>query len=442
MKHSIKDKTEFIRTKLNLLLKLFKKYLALLLVMCIAGGLGAGIITYCIYTPEYTVTRAFTIELEKHPGANYATISENQLSKTIPSLLSSDTFQSYMKEYMDQSGVKGTFRITSLEYSNIFYLTVMSDSNESCNIIIDEIQKRYSGIADKVVGESTMKFMAPPSYSSLPSNAPNYTIGIIIGILAMLLIFTALLVLKAVFTQTVTSAHDIEEEGNFTCLATVHRVYHKKRSGESKKDFNRIPLVTDGSAGLDLCRDISTLSANTMRLCADKDFNTLLVTSTAPGEGKSSVSLNLACDLADKGKRVIIIDFDLRAPCIAERLGITNVPVTLTDAIKNGNNCIVETDIPNLYFSGNVQDGTAELNRNDFKKLSEIIENFKSGFDYVIIDTPPSGFFGDAIEIGELADSFIYVISYNSISKNSVMRSLSSFDDSHCQMLGFVLNFA
>lgn len=441
MRNKIIDKTELVRTKLSLFLRLLQRYLALLLILCIAGGAGAGIITYCIYTPEYTVTRAFTIELDSHPGANRATVSENQLSKTIPSLLSSDAFQSYMKDYIAQSNVKGTFRVTSLEYSNIFYLTVVSDSNESCNVIIDEIQKRYSGIADKIIGKSTMKYMAPPSYSALPSNAPNYTLGIILGALAVLIIFTALLVLKTIFTKTVTSAFDIEQEGNFHCLASIHRVYHKKRSGEGKEDLRKIPLVTDSNAELDFRRDISALSTNTIRRCIDKGIKTLLITSTVSGEGKSSVSLNLACDLADKGKRVIIIDFDLRSPCIAERLGISRIPVTLTDAIKNGNSCIAETDIPNLYFAGNIQDGTAELNRKDFKRLSEITEKLKSRFDYIIIDTPPSGFFGDAIEIGELADGFIYVVSYNSVSKNSVMRSLSSFDDSNCQMLGFVLNY-
>lgn len=437
-----KEKIEYLILKGGYLRLLLKRFGLLILILSTVGGILGGIISYSIYTPQYTVTQAFTIKLTEHPGANTATLSDNQLSKTIPSLLSSDTFVEYMKPYMQSSGVTGHFIVASLEYSNIFYLTVVSDNNNSCIKIIDNIQSHYGELARGVIGESEMKFMAPPAYSNLPSNAPNYTLGVVLGALSVLIISAAALIIKARFTNTVTSSKDIESEINAPCLSTIHQIYHKRRSGESKEERRKIPLVLSENTDLEFKQEISTLSTNLDKICKRKGFRSILITSTASGEGKSSVSLNLACDLADKGKRVIILDCDLRTPCIAENLDIANTPIQLSEAIMNDyySDCIVKTDINNLYFAGNLDSDSRAFESMASKSFKNLVEELKKKFDYVIIDSPPSGFLGDAIEIGEIVDGFIYVISHNCISKSYILRSLSSFDEAKCEMLGFVIN--
>lgn len=437
-----KKKIEYLILKGGYLRLLLKRFGLLILILSTIGGILGGIISYITYTPQYTVTQAFTIKLTEHPGANTATLSDNQLSKTIPSLLSSDTFVNYMKPYMKSSGVTGNFIVTSLEHSNIFYLTVVSDNNNSCIKIIDNIQSHYGELAEGVIGESEMKFMAPPAYSNLPTNAPNYTLGVVLGALSVLVISAVILILKARFTNTVTSSKDIENEINAPCLSTIHQIYHKRRSGESKEERRKISNVLSENTDLEFKQEISTLSTNLDKICKRKGFKSILVTSTVSGEGKSSVSLNLACDLADKGKRVIILDCDLRTPCIAENLDIDNASIQLSDAITTGDfsNVIVKTSINNLYFSGNLTSDPAAFENTASKGFKLLVEEMEKEFDYIILDSPPSGFLGDAIEIGEIVDGFIYVISHNCISKSYILRSLSSFDEAKCEMLGFVIN--
>ena len=430
-------------SNLSLFLRMVKQAWVVILAFVIICASLAGIITRLMYKPEYTVTQVFTIELAQNPLANSATVSDNQLSKTVPSLLCSDVFMNFMQEYIEQSGVKGSFMVTSLDNTNLFYLTAKSNSNENAKVIINEIQKHYSEIANKIIGEGSMKFIAPCGESALPSNAPNYASGISIGALLAIVISVAYFGLKAYFTDTVNGAGDISELGENLLLGAVHRAYHKSRSGESKADRNRIPLVTDSTAQLKFCQEISTISAKTDVKCKIEGYKTVLVTSTLSGEGKSSISLNLACDLADKGKRVAIIDFDLRSPCIAQRLGITKTNTSLTDALHSkSNDIITPTCVQNLFFIGNTQSTSALLTRKDYALLSVNLEALKSRFDYIIIDTPPSDFLSDSADIGELCDAFIYVIAQNSVSKARILRALSSFDTSKCEMLGYVINFA
>lgn len=430
-------------SNLSLFLRMVKQaWVVILAFVIICASLG-GIITRLIYKPEYTVTQVFTIELAQNPFANSATVSDNQLSKTVPSLLCSDVFLDFMQEYIEQSGVKGSFMVTSLDNTNLFYLTAKSNSNDNAKIIINEIQKHYSEIANKIIGESSMKFIAPSGESALPSNTPNYTGGIAIGGLLAIILSIAYFGLKAYFTDTVSDVDDISELGENLLLGSIHRAYHKSRSGEGKEEKNRIPLVTDSTAQLKFCQEISTISAKTDVKCKIEGYKTILVTSTLSGEGKSSLSLNLACDLADKGKRVAIVDFDLRSPCIAQRLGITKINTSLTDALHSkSNDILTPTSVQNLYFVGNLQSVSAQLTKKDYALLSVNLEALKSRFDYVIIDTPPSDFLSDSADIGELCDAFIYVIAQNSVSKARILRTLSSFDTSKCEMLGYVINFA
>lgn len=427
--------------KIKYLRLLLRKFWLLLLVLFTVGGLLGGGISYAVYSPEYEVTQAFTVKVENHPSASSATVSDNQLSKTIPSLLSSDTFINYMKPYMKSSGVKGSFRVTSLEHSNIFYITAKSSSNDNCLTIINELQKHYNEVARGVIGDSTMKFLAPPAMSKLPSNVPNYNRGILIGAFALLLLVLAVLVLIAYYTKTVTSADELQDSVNAPCLIQLHQVYHKRRSGESKKEINRLPLVVDENADLRFRQEIASLTANCERICREKNYKSILVASSASGEGKSSVSLNLACDLADRGRRVVLVDFDLRAPSIAQMLDINSIPTQLYDALMNESyDCAVQTGIEGLFLAGNIESRANAFDKLTSDKLQRLVDELKKQFDYVIIDSSPIGLLGDAIQIGEIVDSYIFVIAYNSVSKSYALRSLSSFDDSNSEMLGFVLN--
>ena len=102
-------------SNLSLFLRMVKQaWVVILAFVIICASLG-GIITRLMYKPEYTVTQVFTIELAQNPFANSATVSDNQLSKTVPSLLCSDVFLDFMQEYIEQSGVKGSFMVTSLD---------------------------------------------------------------------------------------------------------------------------------------------------------------------------------------------------------------------------------------------------------------------------------------------------------------------------------------
>lgn len=430
---------KYLIPKIEYFFRLVKRFWLIILTISVISGVIGGVVARIIYKPEYQITQAFTIELAEHPEANMATVSETQLTKTVPALLSSNTFIEYMAPIIKEAGVSGRFKVTSLESSNIFYITSSARNNKDAQIIINKVQEHYADLANKVIGESEMRFLAPPSYKNLPINTPHYTLSALACLLAAGIIILAIFALFSFWVNTVTEPSDIESEIKPKCLANIHRVYKKQRS--KKENTENLELISDDNADFYYKKSISTLSSNVNSICAKNGYKSILITSTISGEGKSTIALNLALDLADKGKKVVIVDFDLRNPSIAEYMGLKNIEYPLSNAMKTGDyqKAITKTDFSNLYFCGNTAENTMSFDNIGDDIMEDIVANLKKEFDYVIIDTAPVGLLGDAISVSNFADCFLYVITYNYIRKNNVINCISTLDEKN-NMIGFVLN--
>lgn len=149
-----------------------------------------------------------------------------------------------------------------------------------------------------------------------------------------------------------------------------------------------------------------------------------VVTSTVSGEGKSFVSLNLANSMAIIDKKVVVIELDLRKPMLSRNLEISNElglsQYLINDEIKPSKIIIPLENYPNLYLinSGPIPPNPGELITNS--RMEELLKYLRENFDYVIIDSPPVGLVADAITLGRLADTSIFVIRHNYSHRSSL----------------------
>jgi len=142
-----------------------------------------------------------------------------------------------------------------------------------------------------------------------------------------------------------------------------------------------------------------------------REYQTIAVTSSISGEGKTFVSLNLAGIIAMSGKKTILLDLDLRKPKIHLGMGVTNDSgmSSLISKQFELKDCIKQSNIENLYFitAGPIPPNPSELLLSD--RFKEIVEELKTQFDVIIIDNPPIGLVSDGIKILTDADIPIYV---------------------------------
>lgn len=174
-------------------------------------------------------------------------------------------------------------------------------------------------------------------------------------------------------------------------------------------------------------------------LSAD-DNKVFAVTSYSKGEGKSTVSSNLAISFSKMEKRVLLVDSDLRRPNIHNIFKVENTAGLSNIIGKMGNfEEVVHRDVlPNLDIlpSGTIPPNPSELLCST--RFKELVEELKDQYDYVIFDTPPIGVVSDALLLKDFVAGFVVVLRERSTTHGDLQNLLESASLADCKLLGFI----
>lgn len=205
--------------------------------------------------------------------------------------------------------------------------------------------------------------------------------------------------------------------------------------------MREILLPLDGSNNYTVVEAFKTLRAN-IQFCGTK-YKVIMVTSCLQSDGKTTVSFEIARSFSEDGRRVLLLDTDLRKSVMSTRL-LGEKFVKGTSEVLSGNaeldDCIVKTQFSNLdiMFAGTVPPNPTELLGSE--NFVSMIERLKEQYDMVIVDTPPLGAVIDAAVAAKACDGSILVISANTISRHFAQNVLEQLRKSGCPVLGSVLN--
>lgn len=183
-----------------------------------------------------------------------------------------------------------------------------------------------------------------------------------------------------------------------------------------------------------------TLRTNIQYSSFDKEYRVILVTSSEPGEGKSTTSGNLALSLAQGDKKVILVDCDLRKPSLHKNFKISNLyglsdvligKETLEDASGKKGNLTILT-------AGKIPPNPSEMLASN--AMTNLIEDLKKDYDYIILDTPPVQAVTDSQILSTKADGTILVVRAEKTKKDSVQNSIGLLRKVNANIIGTVLN--
>jgi capsular exopolysaccharide synthesis family protein len=173
----------------------------------------------------------------------------------------------------------------------------------------------------------------------------------------------------------------------------------------------------------------------------DEKFQTILVTSTNKGEGKTTVAANLAVTLSESGKKVIVIDTDLRRPSLHNITGEKRMP-GLTEVLFENiplSDVICESAAPgvDVITSGHRPPNPSSVMQS--KKLRDTIKELQKMYDHVIIDSAPYGIITDAAPMMRLADGVLIVVRFNQTQTNELNHTIENLKRINVNILGAVL---
>lgn len=186
-----------------------------------------------------------------------------------------------------------------------------------------------------------------------------------------------------------------------------------------------------------------TLRSNLQFSEFGKNIKLIVITSTSPNEGKSEVSINLAASLAQQGKKVIIIDADMRKPTQHKLTEVSNTEGLSTFLLKRSGvdsiNHLTINDVNlDVLTSGPVPPNPAEMLAS--VSMEQTLKAFGDFYDYVIIDTPPLLATTDAQILASIADATLLVVDIKKTKRRQVIESRRRLDNVGAKLLGLVMN--
>ncbi len=278
-----------------------------------------------------------------------------------------------------------------------------------------------------------------------PNKIKNLILGMVLGTFLGL----AFSFIIELLDSTIKTVEQIERRG-LALLAIVPAIgnsKNKKTKRYKKSDKNIAKLQRHLIASEDPKSPITeayrSLRTSLMYTNVDTKCKVLLVSSPGPGEGKTTTIANLAITYANLGKKVLLIDSDLRKPVIHNVFNIDKSPGLtsfLSEQESSVDNIINQSDIENLDIITSRINPPNPSELLDSNRMKEFIEIIKEKYDYVLFDSPPLIAVTDAYVLLKHIDQFILVVRAGKTEKGALSRVLESVKHSRLEVAGVVMN--
>lgn len=211
----------------------------------------------------------------------------------------------------------------------------------------------------------------------------------------------------------------------------------KKKATELKRS-----LITSKEPKSAISEQYRTIRTNIQFSSVDKDMKTIVVTSSGPGEGKSTTIANLAVVFAQQGKKVLLIDSDLRKPTVHYTFNLTNT-FGLTNVLTRQaefHEVVKESMEKNLYIltSGPIPPNPAELLGS--KTMEHLLKELHEEYDMILFDTPPLLAVTDAQILASKSDGAILVVSSGKTETEQALKAKELLNAAKSHIIGVVLN--
>lgn len=293
--------------------------------------------------------------------------------------------------------------------------------------VVAELEKPTDGSPSSVKLTVVRNAEVPVSPSS-----PNTKLNLILGLLAGLALGVGLAVLRETLDTRVRSEAAV---GQVTELSVVGVIPHDDAS-ESR------PLIVQSDPHSPRAEAFRRLRTNVQFLNVGGRPDSIVITSSLPGEGKSTTTINLAIALAEAGTSVVLVDADLRRPSVAKYLGIEGGAGLTTVLIGR----VAVADVIQTWGNGNlhvIPSGQVPPNPSELlgsQAMSELLAELTDQYDIVLIDTPPLLPVTDAAVLAKCAGGVLVVVGAGKVHRNQLSEALGALDTVDAHTLGVVVN--
>ncbi len=419
-----------------------------ILVLVILCSIGSCIYEKANYRPVYTAATTFTVNIKQEQSiygsvTYYDNAAAAQMAQTFPYILTSSYLHRMVAADMGMP-VRGVIKAEVTPNTNMLTLSVTDTDPQSAYDTLESVIRNYPSVSEPIIGKVTMNVLDETGVPAVADNPINYfksalvgaEIGLVIGLLWAMLLF--------ITNRTIRNKNDIRNKLGINYLGTIPKIHIKRRSKNVPKYF----LLTDSAMESVLFEPFRMIKNKVEYYCNKNQQEVILVTSATAGEGKSLFSANLALSLATAGKRVVLIDCDLRHPTgrtvfdIADSVGLAeylNGEISLTEYLSSAKVQNNHNFSNFLFLPGGkaMSDGSHLLSN---ARMQELIAFVRTKSEFVILDSAPVGLLSDSAELAKFAESAIMIIRKDFARADFIWDALNYLSESDIQIIGGVFN--
>lgn len=419
-----------------------------ILVLVILCSIGSCIYEKANYRPVYTAATTFTVNIKREQSiygsvTYYDNAAAAQMAQTFPYILTSSYLHRMVAADMGMP-VRGVIKAEVTPNTNMLTLSVTYTDPQSAYDTLESVIRNYPSVSEHIIGKVTMNVLDETGVPAVADNPINYfksalvgaEIGLVIGLLWAMLLF--------ITNRTIRNKNDIRNKLGINYLGTIPKVHIKRRSKNVPKYF----LLTDSAMESVLFEPFRMIKNKVEYYCNKNQQEVILVTSATAGEGKSLFSANLALSLATAGKRVVLIDCDLRHPTgrtvfdIVGSVGLAeylNGEISLTEYLSSAKVQNNHNFSNFLFLPGGkaLSDGSHLLSN---ARMQELIAFVRTKSEFVILDSAPVGLLSDSAELAKFAESAIMIIRKDFARADFIWDALNYLSESDIQIIGGVFN--
>ena len=424
--------------------------------------------TFFFITPQYQSAAMFYV------NNNSLSLGEASLSITSADISASrGLVKSYivilntretLNEVIDYSGVDLTYQkikdmvtAESVDSTEIFRVVVTSPDPQEAEKIASAIAYILPKRISSIIEGTSAKIVDSAVVASRPSS-PSYVKNTVAGFAIGLVLAVVWVVLQVLMDITIRTEEDITQNCKNPVLAAVPdmEVHSKGGSyyGYGRKSTYDNTTGKQGKTEL-VGGNISFAAAEAYKLLRTKllfsfadegGCRVIGVSSALTGEGKSLSAVNLAYTTSQLGKRVLLVDCDMRRPTLADKLPIQKSPGLsdfLSGQIQSENLlqlCGIKNDERAFHAisSGRTPPNPMELLSS--RRMALMIERLRQNYDYIILDLPPVGEVGDALAVAKLTDGMLIVVRQNYCDRIALNSAIRQFEFVDAKVLGIIFN--
>lgn len=415
----------------------------LIVAVALIVAMGTFILVDYSYRPQYKTTTTFVATSGGTSTTTYSNLNTaTNLATTLTEVLNSSILKQRVLEEVGITSFNGTVNAAVIESTNLLTMTVTGDDPSVVFQMTKAIIDNHHIVSDEVIGSNVLEVLQNPVVPTRPTQANNVSKRVLqMTVLAAVAVCGALGVLSYL-SDKVRSKQ--EADSKLSCHV-LGELFHERKCKTLKDLFSRGKkgiLITDPLTSFVYTESINKLSSRVDKR-RHRGEHVIMVTSLLENEGKSTVAVNLALSMAKKGKKVLLIDADMRKPACHLILGVSNKLPGLADMLHGHatlNESIHMLESSGLRVMTTKRSQSTATNLLNSSAMENVLKATAEKYDIVVVDTPPMSMAPDAECISEFADASLLVVRQNQALVSDLEDAVAVLEKSQSHLLGCVLN--